>query len=250
MLLEYCTKWQNQNVDGKKRYMTDGLIQCIITIYGTDLFQRGTVMVKAIIFDLDGLLIDTEIVSYKIYKELLQKFGYDFLVEEYTRTYSGKTEIKNVMTLIENYRLPWTVEQGLFQVLSVEERMINEGIDLKKGAKELLSYLKENNYKTAIATSSTCDRAMNILNQHDFAKYFDSFVFAEELTNGKPNPEVFLKACDKIGEEPKNCLVLEDSEAGIQAAYSANIPVICIPDMKMPAQEYLDKTIAVLESLD
>jgi len=207
-------------------------------------------IVKAVIFDLDGLLIETEIVSYKIYKELLQKYGYEFSVEEYTRTYSGKTEIRNVMTLIENYQLPWTVEQGLSEILRVEDRMISEGIALKKGARELLSYLKENNFKTAIATSSTRDRAITILNQHNFVKYFDEFVFAEELTNGKPNPEVFIKACEKIRERPENCLVLEDSEAGIQAAYTANIPVICIPDLKMPAQEYLNKTRAVLTSLD
>jgi len=207
-------------------------------------------MINAVIFDLDGLLIDTEIVSYKIYKELLKDYGYDFSVKEYTSIYSGKTEVENVMTLIENYNLPWTVEQGLNNVFEAENRMIREGIALKAGAKELVSYLKEKQYKMAIATSSTRDRAMSILNQHDFAKYFDEFVFAEELVNGKPDPEVFIKACNKLNEEPEKCLVLEDSEAGIQAACSANIPVICIPDMKTPAREYLDKTRAVLTSLD
>ena len=136
------------------------------------------------------------------------------------------------------------------EVLKIENRMIHEGIDLKVGAKELLIYLKENNYKTAIATSSTSERALTILKQHDFAKYFDQFVFAEELTKGKPDPEVFLKACEKVGEKPEECLVLEDSEAGIQASFAANIPVICIPDMKLPTQEYLNKTIAVLKSLN
>lgn len=207
-------------------------------------------MIKAVIFDLDGLLIDTEIVSYRIYKELLKEYGYSFSVEEYSSTYSGKTEVMNVTTLIETYHLPWTVEQGLREVLKAEERMIAEGIDLKAGAKELLTYLKENQYKTAIATSSTRDRALMILNQHEFAGYFDEFVFAEDITRSKPDPEGYLKACDRLGEKPENCLVLEDSEAGILAAYSAGIPVICIPDMKIPAKEYLDKTMLVLKALD
>ena len=91
---------------------------------------------------------------------------------------------------------------------------------------------------------------MNILKQHNLIEYFDEFVFGHEVKNGKPNPDIFIKACEKISENPEGCLVLEDSEAGIQSAYSANIPVICIPDMKMPDKSYLDMTKAVLNSLE
>ena len=91
---------------------------------------------------------------------------------------------------------------------------------------------------------------MGILKQHAIADQFDQFVFAEELTKSKPDPEVFLKACGKLSEKPEACLVLEDSEAGVQAAYAANIPVICIPDMKMPSSTHLNMTKAVLKSLN
>lgn len=207
-------------------------------------------MVKAIIFDFDGLLVDTEIVSYKIYKELLQEYGYAYTKEEYAQNFSGKTEIKNVENLIETYRLPWTLEDGLKNVLEVETRFLSQGVDLKHGVKELLQFLKENEYKIGLATSSTKDRALNILRQHGIIDYFNIFVFGNEVEKGKPNPDIFLKACEKLHENPKNCLVLEDSEAGIEASYSANIPVICIPDMKKPAMQYLDKTVAVYETLD
>ena len=70
------------------------------------------------------------------------------------------------------------------------------------------------------------------------------------MEKGKPDPDIFLKACNKLSVKPEECLVLEDSEAGIQAAYSANIPVICIPDMKVPNQDYLDMTKIVLGSLE
>ena len=207
-------------------------------------------MIKAVIFDLDGLLIDSEIVSYKIYKEILNQFGHSFSIEEYAQNFSGKTEVKNVTNLIDTYNLPWTVEVGLDNVLKVEDKFINEGIDLKTGVKKLLTYLKDNNLKIAIASSSTRDRALTILRQHNIVEYFDEFVFGNEIEKGKPNPDIFLKACDKISENPEECLVLEDSESGIQAAYSANIPVICIPDMKVPNQRYLNMTKAVLSSLE
>ena len=207
-------------------------------------------MIKVVIFDLDGLLIDSEIVSYKIYKEILNQFGHSFSIEEYAQNFSGKTEVKNVTNLIDTYNLPWTVEVGLDNVLKVEDKFINEGIDLKTGVKKLLTYLKDNNLKIAIASSSTRDRALTILRQHNIVEYFDEFVFGNEVKKGKPNPDIFLKACDKISENPEECLVLEDSESGIQAAYSAKIPVICIPDMKVPNQRYLNMTKAVLSSLE
>lgn len=207
-------------------------------------------MIKAIIFDFDGLLADTEIVSYKIYKELLQQFGYTYTEEEYAQKFSGKTEVKNVENLIETYHLPWTLENGLKNVLEVETRLLSQGVDLKHGVKELLHFLKENEYKIGLATSSTKDRALNILRQHGIIDYFNIFVFGNEVEKGKPNPDIFLKACEKLNENPKDCLVLEDSEAGIEASYLANIPVICIPDMKKLAMQYLDKTAAVYETLD
>ena len=207
-------------------------------------------MIKAVIFDLDGLLIDSEIISYKIYKEILQQFGHNFSIEEYVQNFIAKQSRRNLLLFLSNGNLPWTVEVGLDNVLKVEDKFINEGIDLKTGVKKLLTYLKDNNLKIAIASSSTRDRALTILRQHNIVEYFDEFVFGNEIEKGKPNPDIFLKACDKISVNPEECLVLEDSESGIQAAYSANIPVICIPDMKVPNQYYLNMTKAVLSSLE
>lgn len=135
-------------------------------------------------------------------------------------------------------------------MLEVENMFLTQGINLKHGAKELLLYLKENHYKVGLATSSTEDRALNILKQHSIIDYFDEFVFGHEVEKGKPNPDIFLKACEKLIENPDNCLILEDSEAGIQAAYLANTPVICIPDMKKPSKKFLDLSLLVLNDLN
>ena len=75
-------------------------------------------------------------------------------------------------------------------------------------------------------------------------------VFGYEVERGKPWPDIFLKACEKAQEKPENCLVLEDSETGVQAACAAGIPVICIPDMKRPGEEILQGAVGVMESLE
>lgn len=207
-------------------------------------------MVKAVIFDLDGLLVDTETICYQILKEILARFGHPFSLEEYTRDYSGKPETANSAHLAAAYQLPWTPEETLERILRREEELHTQGVELKPGAKELLAYLQETGRGIAVASSSTRDRALNLLDQHGVTGYFQQFVFAGEVERGKPAPDVFLKACEKLGEAPEDCLVLEDSEAGIQAAHAAQIPVICVPDLKTPEQRFLDLTAAVCPSLD
>jgi len=206
-------------------------------------------MTKAIIFDFDGLLVDTEIVSYRVYKELLNSYGYDLTMQDYAQNYSGKTEENNVKNLINTYKLPLSQEEGMERVLNKEKEIFAEGVNLKKGVKELLHFLKERGYKTAIATSSTKERAIGILKDLSIYNLFDEFVFAEDITKCKPHPEVFLKAVEKLGVEIKDCFVLEDSEAGIEAAVNAGIPVICIPDIKRPDTDHLMKVVAVFDSL-
>lgn len=204
---------------------------------------------NAVIFDLDGLLIDSEKISYEIILKLLEPFGIDFSLKEYAQQYSGKTEVTNIRHLIEEYQLPLKLEEGLEKTFALEREMLFKHVDLKPGARELLDYLKKGCFKIALASSSTEERALKIREDHGIRDYFDAFSFGHEVENGKPAPDIFLKACEKIGEDPENCLVLEDREAGIQAAYSAGIPVICIPDMKRPGQEFIEKTECLLDSL-
>lgn len=207
-------------------------------------------MIKAVIFDLDGLLVDTEIVSFKIYEEILSSFNISFTQQEYARNYSGKTEITNITNLIQSYHLPWTIDEGLIKCLEIEERLLNQGVALKTGARELLEHLKDNHFKITVASSSTKDRAFNLLNQHNIRNMFDDFVFAEDVSHSKPHPEVFLKAANKLRIAPEECIVLEDSENGILAAHHAGIPVICIPDMKIPSKMHLNLCLKVFPTLN
>lgn len=206
-------------------------------------------MLKAALFDLDGLLVDTEVVSLKIYQALLAEVGVSFTKAEYAKHYSGKTEVANIRRLLDTYQLAMSEQACLDKVLALEQKLIAQGVELKPWAQPLLAYLKQHHFKVALATSSTKERALALLSQHKVLAYFDEFVFSEDVKQGKPNPEVFLKACEKLGVTTKEAVVFEDSENGIMAAVNANLPVICIPDMKKPAAEYLAETAAVYENL-
>lgn len=206
-------------------------------------------MVKAVIFDLDGLLIDSEIISYRTDAELLKKYGYDFSIEEYAADYSGRTGIDNMNRMIERYHLPITNEEGRKFVKMREWEYVEQGIALKDGAEELLKFLKDHGCKVILASSSTRERAQVTLTKDGVIEYFDDMVFGAEVAHGKPAPDIFLKASEKVGEKPEDCLVLEDSEAGIQAAHAAGIPVICVPDMKTPGEQFQKMTWKMLSSL-
>lgn len=199
-------------------------------------------MIKAVLFDLDGLLIDSEMISYEIYEEIFGEYGYPYSLELYANEYSGKTLMENVARTLKNYPLPLSKEQLVAKIYEIEGRLIKRGVPLKPGAVELLQYLQQYGYGAAVATSSIKERALTVIKMHGIEQYFQAGVFAEDLTKSKPDPEVFLKAAEKLGRQPEECLVLEDSAAGIQAASSAKIPVICIPDLKEPSEEYLKKT--------
>ena len=204
----------------------------------------------AVIFDLDGLLADTEIISLKVYQELLKDFGILFTEETYSREYSGHREEENVQRFLDTYDLPWNFDQTLEKVYELEARILVKGVNLKKGAKNLLAFLQREGIPIALATSSVESRARMILDSNGILSLFDHLVFAKDVKRSKPYPDIFLKACIDLNVLPENCLVLEDSEAGIEAAYRAGIPVICIPDLKMPAQSFLNKTEQVFQDLD
>ena len=194
-------------------------------------------MIKAIIFDMDGLMIDSERVTFECYQERLKDMNLTMDEEFYKRfydVYGNDFPIENVI-------------QDVHQLMA--ERFETEGVPVKKGLVELLHYLKDNNYKTIVATSSNRDRVDKILAQAKITEFFDDSICGDEVTKGKPNPEVFLKSCQKLGVNVDEAIVLEDSEAGIQASYDANIKVICIPDMKYPEKQYEEKTFKILKDL-
>lgn len=206
-------------------------------------------MMKAIIFDMDGLMIDSERVTYECYKKYLSNLGME-ITEEFYKTLLGQTKAVCKEKFLKQYGEDFPYEDSIETVHEMmATRFLEEGIPVKKGLPELLKYLKKNNYKTIVATSSERKRVDVILKSADIAQYFDDSICGDEVKNGKPNPEVFLKACKKLGVSTEEALVIEDSEAGIQAAFDGGIKVICVPDMKYPEEEYEKKALFICNDL-
>lgn len=206
-------------------------------------------MIKAVIFDLDGLLIDSERTALKNLNRLLEPCEITIENDEYVHDYLGRTVAESINKIALLYRKDKTPNELFDIYLQYEKEDIAKGIPLKPGATTLLKLLKQNNIKTALASSSLRLRAENILNSHGLLEYFDETVFGYEVENGKPAPDIFLKACEKLCVDPTEAIVLEDSEAGIQAAFSAGIPVFCIPDIKEPSEDFAKKSTKILNSL-
>ena len=207
-------------------------------------------MKKAVIFDMDGLMIDSERVTYNEYVKKLAQLGHHDFTEELYRNCLGKNKQGICQVFIDHYGQDFPMDEVWDDVHVWIDESLRQYVPKKKGLVELLEYLKANNYKTIVATSSGRARVDEILKNADLTKYFDDTICGDEVTHGKPHPEIFLTACQKLDVKPEEALVLEDSEAGILAAYDGRIDVICVPDMKYPEPQFVKKVTKIVDSLD
>lgn len=207
-------------------------------------------MKKAVIFDMDGLMIDSERVTYNEYVKKLHLLGHDDFTEEIYKNCLGKNKQGICQVFIDHYGDELPMAEVWDDVHIWIDESLRKHVPKKKGLDLLLKYLKDHHYKTIVATSSTRNRVDEILKNAGITEYFDDSICGDEVTHGKPNPEIFLAACEKLGVQPDEALVLEDSEAGIMAAYLGNIDVICVPDMKYPEPEFADKVLKMVDSLE
>lgn len=204
---------------------------------------------KAVIFDMDGLMIDSERLAFKCYQKVLGTMGLT-MSEDFYKSVLGlpDRDIKHVFE--KEYGQDFPFDQVLSQTFATMAQDIKEhGVPLKEGLMSLLQFLNDINCKTIVATSSPRSWMEHLLGK-EILPLLTSSICVEEVTKGKPDPEMFLKACEKLDVKPAEALILEDSEAGILAAHRAHIPVICIPDMKYPREDYAQYPLAIVSSLN
>lgn len=206
-------------------------------------------MVKGVVFDMDGLMIDSETVTYQMFVKKLNLLGYNDFNEEDYKNVLGKNKKGICQVFIDKYGDSFPIKEFWDDTHVWIDESLRNHVPLKKGLITLLEYLKEQHYKTVVATSSERARVDEILNNAHITQYFDDIVCGDEVTKGKPDPETFLTACQKIDILPQDALVLEDSEPGILAAYQGGIDVICIPDKKYPDEQFACRTTKIVDSL-
>lgn len=206
-------------------------------------------MIKTVIFDLDGLLADTEQAYLDSYIALFARYGIPFTKEIYVRDHLGATAIANAEKVAELYDIPMSAEEIFDYLVATDQKCVDQGVPLKKGARELLDYLKDHGYQIVIASSSLPKRAAQILRYNEADAYFTVSVYGPDVERSKPAPDIFLTACEKAGTVPEECLVLEDSMQGIEAAYAAHTKVICVPDLREPDERHREMCDRICASL-
>ncbi|MDD6466634.1 MAG: HAD family phosphatase [Erysipelotrichaceae bacterium] len=206
-------------------------------------------MVEAIIFDLDGLMVNTEQMTFALFQKVGKEHGIDVDVEFYKLLIGGDAETFKIA--IKKYPYAYDVAEWArpYRNDFFYEFFPNPGDGNKPGLEELYRYLKQQNYKIAIASSSSRSYVDKVIHYLGFDMELDTYVGGDEVKAAKPEPDVFLKAAEKLHVDPKNCLVLEDSRNGIIAAQKANMPSLFIQDMVEPDELMKSYFIKQLDSL-
>ena len=194
---------------------------------------------KAVIFDMDGLLIDSERLSYRSYVETAERHGLPSGFEPY-KAMIGLNAVEGLPVL--QSILPDSVDAASFKDEWVRgyRAMLDQGVPIKPHALALISRLSTLKIPMAVATSSRGEKARQVLGEAGIAPHMLAITGGNEVPHGKPAPDVYLASIAKLAAHDSaisagNCLAFEDSEAGVTAALAANLRVIQIPDM-IPAQ--------------
>ena len=205
--------------------------------------------IRGVISDMDGVILDSEKLYVRFWCEAGNFYGYPMQPEHALG--------------IRSMARPYAIEklQGWFgegfdydlvrnkRVELMDAYVIEHGIDAKPGAKELLSCLKEQGFRVALATATAKDRAEAYLERVDLLKYFDVVASARMVAHGKPEPDIYLYAADQLGLSPHECLALEDSPNGVRSAHAAGCKTILVPDLDDPSGQLEGQLDGVADGL-
>ena len=206
-------------------------------------------IIKGAVFDMDGLMIDTEKLYLLYWKKAAADFGYDMKDEH----------VYAIRSLARKYSIPMlksffgedfpTEEVRARRTELINAHIEKNGINLKKGLFELLNWLKDHGVKLAVATATPRERATLYLRKINALDLFDTVVCGDMIANGKPDPDIYLTAARELDLPPEQCAAFEDSPNGIKAAHAAGCHAIMIPDMTPPDDEITPLLSAVYPDL-
>lgn len=206
-------------------------------------------MIDTVIFDMDGLMFDTEALAKKAWLVVGKELGLP-ITDEIVFKVIGMNAVSVRRTCEEHFGPDFDYDAFREKVFRfMQDSFDKEGVPVKPGLPELLAHLRAGGYRTAVASSSSRSVVENYLERAKLGHEFSALICGDMITNGKPAPDIFLKAAETVGAEVQNCLILEDSLNGIRAADAAKMPVIMIPDLIAPTDELREKTVAVYETL-
>ena len=205
--------------------------------------------IKAFIFDMDGVIFDSERAVIDCWKIIAPQYGITN-IEEHCRAATGVNEAGTRKLFKEQYgdELPYDEMRARRKALFIE-RFDAGLVPVKPGARELLEYLSTSGYKVALASSTSTGTVTRELNMVDLMRYFDVVIGGDNVRNSKPDPEIFLMAMEQLGVSPEQSVIIEDSHNGVRAARSSGAYTIMVPDLLPVTDEMREKADIIKDSL-
>jgi len=205
---------------------------------------------KAVFFDMDGLLIDSEPIALAVSIEACREYGFELDISVYYRSIGAHDAlVKEILTDGHGSDFPYDLISKLFEEKYYNE-VLNKPVPLKTGVLNLLKYLEKERVTKAVVTNAPHSQAEMKLTNAKINRYFDFVFGGDQISKGKPNPEIYLTACERLGEKPGDCLALEDSDNGVISAFEAGLTVIQIPDLVEPSTKVKALGHKVMQSLE
>lgn len=203
-----------------------------------------------IVFDMDGVIFDSEVIGLESWERLGKKYGLTN-VHENAMKCIGRSTVDTMAILEAAYGDKVSIPELYDEAKVICADIIAErGLPLKSGARELLSYLKEHGIKVGLASSTSYKGVIKNLKGAGLLDYFHVIIGGDMIKHSKPQPEIYLLACEKLGVRPEKTVAVEDSYNGIKAAYNAKMIPIMVPDLIAPTDEILAMVYKKMDSLD
>lgn len=206
--------------------------------------------IKAIIFDFDGLMVNTEELRFLSFIDFVARYGKKFKKKDYIKTVPGTTAENTTKLLMDMYDIVGDVKELTEERYAIFKNLFDNRLAFMEGVVELLERIKNWNVKCAVASGRNREAIVEALTRFDVMDQFETIVTPAELveSTGKPHPEVYLIAAKRLKVDPKYCLALEDSHFGIEAAKAAGMKAVFVPEAKF-FDTANDKADIILESL-
>ena len=214
-----------------------------------NIINKPVPLPEAILLDMDGLLLDTEKVAKHAFFYSCKKINFSCSDEEYAQlTGHGSVLRDKLLASI----LPKDANITLFNQTWWEhfQKILNDEVPAKEGALEFLEYVNSRKIKIAVATSSYTQSAETLLTRAKLRSFIGFIIGGDQVRNAKPAPDIYLKAASCVNVASNSCIAFEDSDVGVMAAHAAGIPVIQIPDIKIPSEKCVALGHLIFDSLD
>lgn len=211
--------------------------------------ERTCAVVEAVVFDMDGTLVDSESVSVASWRATAAELGFPW-PDSVGRTLIGRNVTSCMKLLTDHLQGNSELAERAMQLhVDLFNIMAENDLQLMAGAREALRALKGAGMRVGLATSTHRVRAEQRLARFDLLGTFDAMVFGDEVERSKPNPDIFVEGARRLGVEPARCAAIEDSFNGVRAGHAAGMHVFMVPDLVEPTSEIATLCDAVLRSL-